>query len=257
MEPLVTFDVVDGIGHLRLREAARGNPVSLPSVLELLERVQEARRSGVGVLLLSAEGRFFCVGGDLEEFRSSEDPESLVEDIAGTMHRVIAQLVRMDAVVVVAVNGGSAGGGTPLIFAGDVIVAAESARITLAYTRTGLSPDGGSTVLIPPTFGLHRTLQMALLNTTIDAEEARALGLFAEVVPDAELADRAMALCRKLAAGPVDSLIASKHLIRANVPAPESAMEQEARSISYLVARPNAQEGMRAFFEKRKPVFPN
>jgi 2-(1,2-epoxy-1,2-dihydrophenyl)acetyl-CoA isomerase len=255
MSASVTFEVVDGIGVLTLASPETGNCMNLPFVAAFLDATEAARRSGVPVVVLQAQGRFFSVGGDLAAFAAAEDPTALIEDVAGTLHRGISQLLRLDAIVVVALQGAAAGAGLPLALAGDLILAGESAKLTLAYTNVGLSPDGGSTALLPASLGLHKALHLALLNPVLSAQEAKDLGLVVEVVPDDDLAERVRTLARALRDGPIRASIAARRLLRASLPAPETQMEIEARSIAGLLGGAEAREGIAAFLDKRKPDF--
>ena len=100
----------------------------------------------------------------------------------------------MDAVLITAVNGAAAGAGFSLAVTGDLVLAAESATFTMAYTKAGLSPDGSASYYLPRLIGIRRTQQLMLTNRTLTAAEALDWGLVTEVVPDAELAARADAL---------------------------------------------------------------
>ncbi len=91
---------------------------------------------------------------------------------------------RMRVPVIVAVNGPAAGYGMSLACAGDIVLANESARFTIAYTRVGLTPDASSTYYLPRIIGLRRTMELALTNRTLTAREAEAIGLVTRVVPD-------------------------------------------------------------------------
>ena len=93
----------------------------------------------------------------------------------------------MDAPVIVAVNGSAGGAGMSLCLFADLVLAAESAKFTLAYTRAGLSPDGGSTYFLPRIVGVRRALELALTNRVLSAKEAHEWGIVTKVVADGEL----------------------------------------------------------------------
>ena len=166
---------------------------------ELFAAVRRARADDARVVVLRSQGRSFSVGGDVGAFASAEPREEMVDDLAETLHRTISELHRMDAVVVAVVQGMAAGAGVPLAAAADVVLAGASARFTLAYTKIGFSPDGGSS-LLTASLGLHRALHLALLNPVLSAADAQAAGLVAEVHPDDEL-DAAADRRRRPAAG--------------------------------------------------------
>ena len=102
------------------------------------------------VVTLSANGRFFCAGGDLGEMLSHGDAiGDAAQALADDFHDAISSLSRMQAALVIAVNGIAAGGGFSLTLIGDIVLAAESASFTMAYTRAGLCPDGASSYFLP------------------------------------------------------------------------------------------------------------
>ncbi len=181
----------------------------------------------------------------------------MVDDLAETLHRTVSDLQRMDAVVVSAVQGMAAGAGVPLAAAADVVLAGASARFTLAYTKIGLSPDGGSS-LLTATLGLHRALHLALLNPVLSAVQAHAAGLVAEVHPDDELDAAADRIVAQLLAGSRTAQVAAKRLLReVALPLAEGALRRETLSIRSCAASPDGREGVDAFIHKRPPSFPS
>ncbi|MGY1684644.1 enoyl-CoA hydratase-related protein [Geodermatophilus sp. SYSU D00867] len=253
----VEYEQRDGVARIRLADPERGNPLTPSTVGELGRAVRRARADDVHVVVLSAAGRTFSVGGDVSAFAAAADVEQMVDDLAESLHRVVSDLHRMDAVVVSVVQGTAAGAGVPLAAAADLMLAAESARFTLAYTRIGFSPDGGST-LLTASLGLHRALHLALLNPVLSAEEARAVGLVARVHPDAELDAAVEDVVATLRAGSRTAQVAVKHLLRETAtPAAEAALRRETLSIRARAASADGREGVAAFLGKRPPHFPS
>ncbi|MCU1691110.1 MAG: paaG2 [Frankiales bacterium] len=252
----VRYAFTGGAARLTLAGSS-GNPLHLPMGEELLEAVRLARTDDARVVLLRAEGPAFCVGGDVGAFGSTPDRERLVDDMAEQLHRTISELHRMDAVVVAVVQGVAAGAGVTVAAAADVVLAGTSARFTLAYTKIGLSPDGGSS-LLTASLGLHRALRLALLNPVLTADEAREAGLVAAVHPDAELDDAAERVVAQLLTGSRTAQVAAKRLLREQAtPRAEGAMRLEALSIRACAASPDGVEGVDAFLAKRRPEFPS
>lgn len=251
----VRYEHADGVARITLADGGNGNPLHLDSVAELHAAVRNAHRDGARVVVLSAEGRFFSVGGDLGAFAGAEDVGAFIDDLAEALHRVVSELVRSDAIVVTVVHGTAAGAGFPLAAVGDIVLAADSAKFSLAYTKVGLSPDGGSSLLVH-TLGLHRTLRLAILGDLLTAQEAYDAGLVARVVPADELAATAEQVVATLAAGSGTANAAAKRLLRDVVaPAPETALRKESLSIRALAGSPDGREGVAAFVEKRAPKF--
>lgn len=252
---LVRYEHADGVARITLADPEHGNPVHPESVAALHDAVRRAHRDAAKVVVLAAEGRFFSVGGDLGAFAAAPDVQVFIDDLAEALHRVVGELVRSEAIVVTVVQGTVAGAGFPLAAAGDIVLAADTAKFSLAYTKVGLSPDGGSSLLVH-TLGLHRTLRLAILGDLLTAQEAADAGLVARVVPAEELAEVTEQVVATLAAGSGTANAAAKRLLReAVVPAPEGALRKETLSIRALAGSPDGREGVAAFVEKRAPRF--
>jgi 2-(1,2-epoxy-1,2-dihydrophenyl)acetyl-CoA isomerase len=162
----------------------------------------------------------------------------------------------MDAVLITAVNGVAAGAGFSLGIAGDLVLAAESASFTMAYTRAGLSPDGGSTFYLPRLVGLRRAQELMLTNRTLSAAEAAAWGLVNQVVPDGQMADAAESLAQRMAAGSRSSSGAVKKLLLMSFGnGLEEQLEHEGRLIAQCADGTDGREGIDAFLAKRAPEF--
>lgn len=244
-----------GCVRVTMTRAGAGNSLTLDSAAELLAVVRWAQAIDARVLVLQGDERSWCVGGDIRGFASAPDREFLVGDLAEALHRVVSELTRMDTIVVAAVDGIAAGAGMPLAAAADVIIASERARFTLGYTKIGLTPDGGST-LLTSTLGLHRTLYQALMNPILSAGEAHELGLVARVAPVDEFQSAVEEVVTALLAGPAHALSVTKHLIRDRAAADaEAALRRESRAVSRAAAGAEASEGIAAFLEKRPPRF--
>ncbi|MFI2708054.1 enoyl-CoA hydratase/isomerase family protein, partial [Nocardioides sp. CER28] len=249
--PSVAYELRDGAAWITLASGDRGNTLTLDSGAELMDAVRRARADAARVVVLRATGRFFSAGGDIGGFASLTDVTAGVDDLAESLHRIISELVRSDAIVVSAVHAMAAGAGFPLAAAADIVLAGESARFTLGYTKIGFSVDGGSSQLVH-TLGLHRVLRLALLNDVLTAAEAHAAGLVARVVPDDELAGLTEQVVAGLLAGPAAAQADVKRLLRDAVePAPESALRRETLAIRRNAASPDGREGVAAFLEKR------
>jgi 2-(1,2-epoxy-1,2-dihydrophenyl)acetyl-CoA isomerase len=252
----IRFELDAGVGHIVLDSGDGRNPIHDESVVALHEAVLAARAADVGVVVLRAVGSAFSVGGDLSRFAAAADPERYIDDLAEALHRSISELTRLDAVVVSVVGGVAAGAGLPLAAAADIVLAGRSARFTLAYTRAGLSPDGG-TSLLTASLGLHRALHLALINPVLSADEAQAAGLVSQVFNDADLDAGAKAVFALLASGSRSAQVRTKRLFRAQAtPAAETAMRLETLGIRAQAGSPDGREGVRAFVEKRPADFP-
>jgi 2-(1,2-epoxy-1,2-dihydrophenyl)acetyl-CoA isomerase len=208
-------------------------------------------------VVLTGAGPMFCAGGDLRSFADAGTAiSSRLKELTAYLHAAISRLTRMNAPVIAAVNGVAAGAGFSLAIAADLTIASDTAAFVMAYTNTGLVPDGSSTFFLPRRIGDRRTRELMLTNRKLSAAEALDWGLVNSVVPAAELLPAATKLAATLAAGPTRSFGAVKALLNETFEhGLESQMELEARAIAAASISLDGQEGIRAFLEKRKPQF--
>jgi 2-(1,2-epoxy-1,2-dihydrophenyl)acetyl-CoA isomerase len=245
------------VARITLNRPDAANGMNDTLTAELADVATRCDTAATKVVILTGAGRFFCAGGDLKAIAASpKEPGSYVKGIADDLHRAMSTFARMDAVVIVAVNGVAAGAGFSLGVSGDLVLAAESASFTMAYTKAGLSPDGGSSYLLPRLIGLRRTQHLMLTNRVLTATEAQQWGLVTEVVADVDLDARATALADQLATGARQANSAVKKLLLGTYRAGyEEQMEIEGRLIAANADSPDGREGIEAFLSKRRPAF--
>ncbi|MBR0752065.1 enoyl-CoA hydratase/isomerase family protein [Bradyrhizobium jicamae] len=248
----------NGLAHIILNQPSRGNPIDGDFCREFALAIAElSERSDVRAVLLSARGRLFSVGGDLMALvKQGEALPGTIKAWTADIHVAIARMVRMRAPVVAAVHGNIAGGSVSLMAAADLIVMAESAKISAAFSRIGFSPDSGSTTTVTRRIGVGRARRFFLLGETFDAATALSFGLVDVVVADSAVQTEATRIAMELAAGPTEAFGAIKRLFsQTNDRSFESQLEEEAQTLAAISRTADAQEGVRAFVEKRKPVF--
>ena len=217
----------------------------------------EADDSIRAVVLTGAGDKLFCGGGDLRSFAEAGDgARAMVLEMTKNLHSAVSRFARLDAPVLVALNGTAGGGGMSLALAGDLMFAAESAKLTMAYTRAGLSPDGSSTYFLARIVGLRRAAELALLNRVLSAQEALEWGLVNRVLPANELMPAALETAERLAAGPTRAFGTAKRLLLDGfAQSLDTQMEYESRGIADCLSSADGREGVRAFLDKRKPAF--
>ncbi len=254
----VLFDVEDHVGRLTLNRPDAGNSMNAVMMRELCEVANRCDEDPeVRALLVTGAGKMFCAGGDLRAFSGEGDALPLyLKGITNDLHGALSRFSRMDAPVVSAVKGAAAGAGFSLAIAADMVVAAESARFTVAYTSVGLSPDGSCTFFLPRLVGLRRAQELMLTRRTLDAREALDWNLVSRVVPDEDLQTEAEKLAAQLAAGPTRAFGRVKQLLlRSAGDHLETLMEHEARCIADSARGAEGKEGIAAFLGKRAPEF--
>lgn len=253
----LTFGQTGAIVRIELNRPEAANGMNDVMTRELAAVARRCDVPEVKAVVLTGTGRFFCAGGDLKAMASSPlGPGRFVKSIADDLHRALSTFARMEAVLITAVNGVAAGAGFSLGIAGDLVLAAESASFTMAYTRAGLSPDGGASFYLPRIVGLRRANELMLTNRTLTAAEAAEWGLVNQVVADADLGDAAGDLAQRMAAGSRTSSGAVKKLLLMSFGnGLEDQLEQEARLIGQCADGADGREGVDAFLTKRAARF--
>ena len=255
--PTVQVETRGAVTLVTLNRPDSGNALNLQMAMDLLAAAMTcARNSAVRAVVLSGAGRHFCFGGDLRAMASRDSAaDDYIRELTTYLHAAISRFVRMDAPVIAAVNGTAAGAGVGLVAMADLAVCARSARFNLAYTKAGLTPDAGTTFLLPRTLGVKRTMELLLLNRSLAAAEAQGWGLVNEVVADEQLLPRALEIAETLAQGANGAFGATKRLIAHSLGACESQMVLESETIAAHAVGAEGAEGIRAFLEKRPPQF--
>ena len=252
------FGVHDNVAHITLNRPEAANSINIEMGKDLMHA---ALRCGedpeIRAVLISGAGKIFSGGGDLKAFSAKGNQLPYhVKEITTYLHAAMSRLTRMDAPVVAAVHGAVAGAGLSIAIACDIVVAAETTRFMVAYTRAGLVPDGSSTYFLPRIVGLKRALELTLTNRMFSAQEALQWGLVTHVVPDNELIAQARAIAVQLAAGPTRAYGISKRLLHSGWSETlETQMENESQAIANSARTRDAREGIRAFLEKRSPKY--
>jgi 2-(1,2-epoxy-1,2-dihydrophenyl)acetyl-CoA isomerase len=229
---------------------------------ELLDAVRSvAEDDAVRAVVITGAGRAFSSGADLRDLsgRESRTPEGHI-DVRRVLneryHPIITTIRTMPKPVLAAVNGPAVGIGLSLALAADLVVAAESAYLVLAFVNIGLVPDGGSSLFVPTRVGLARAAEMAMLGERVTAAQALEWGLVNRVVPDADFADEVARLRDRLATGPTRSYAGTKrqlnHWLYARM---EEQLALEADVQQEMVASGDFAEGVAAFIEKRQAAF--
>jgi 2-(1,2-epoxy-1,2-dihydrophenyl)acetyl-CoA isomerase len=253
----IAFEQSGPITRITLNRPDAANAMNDTLTRELAHAAKRCDVAGVKVVVLTGAGRFFSAGGDLRAIASSSNtPGQYVKIIADDLHRAISTFARMDAVLITVVNGVAAGAGFSLAVTGDLVVAADSASFTMAYTAAGLCPDGSSSYYLPRLIGIRRAQELMLTNRKLSAAVAAEWGLVTEVVDAADLETRTEVLAQQIASGARQSGSAVKKLLLASFSnGLEEQMEWEGRLISACAEAPDGREGINAFLEKRKPEF--
>lgn len=257
-QQLVLWSVEDGIGSIVLNRPERANAINLALGRALAAAIDAvAGAQGLRVVVLSAAGERFCVGGDIEEFVEHGDRiDRLVDEILAPLHPALLRLASLPVPVISAVNGAIGGAGIGLALCADVVLASESMKLRAGYSAIGLSPDAGASYFLSRRVGASKAKELFFFNAPLGARECLALGIVNAVFPATELAAAAQKLAAQAAAGSARSLRSIKLLCdgaQHRAYAEHLALEQ--RFLVDCAQGADAKEGVRAFVEKRAPAF--
>jgi 2-(1,2-epoxy-1,2-dihydrophenyl)acetyl-CoA isomerase len=252
------YEVKDAIATITLDRPAAYNALDLTMSSEFFDaaiRADEDRE--VRCVVITGAGKAFCAGGDVKAFHEAgAGAGTVIKKMTTYLHGGISRLARTPKPVLMAVNGVAAGGGMSLALSGDLVVAAEAVRFTMAYSKIAASPDGSSSYFLPRMIGLRRALELHFTNRVLSAAEAMEWGLVNRVYPDAEFAMGVAALARELADGPTAAFGRTKLLMHQSTQESlETQMELEAQAIAQSSTTQDFRNGAAAFVAKQPARF--
>jgi 2-(1,2-epoxy-1,2-dihydrophenyl)acetyl-CoA isomerase len=256
--PAIRLERHEGLAILTLARPQAANSVDRNFAEGFKDAVVACRFDrSVRALLIRAEGGLFCAGADINAFvDAGSQLHYLIRDLTADLHEGLRTLAHMRKPIVTAVQGATAGAGFGLALSGDIVVAARSATFALNYPALGLSPDAGTTWILPRLVGVRKAQEMALLNTKLSAEEALGLGLITRVVEDADLQSESMDIARRLASGPAVALGAARQLIMEGLGRTyDDQLEAEAKSMVQTARDTDGLEGVAAIHANRPATF--
>jgi 2-(1,2-epoxy-1,2-dihydrophenyl)acetyl-CoA isomerase len=261
VEKAVLLEVADGYAVITLNRPRAYNALNhalAEGLLESLIACDENR--DVRAVMITGNGAAFCAGGDIRQMQEHVDRDGhaarFVKALTVTLHGAIATIARMTKPVVTAVNGPAAGAGFSIAMAGDLALAADNAKFTVAYTAIGLPPDGSLTYHLPRVIGPKLAFELTCTNRTLSAEEARELGIVARVFPAAEFPSKAREFVAALAKGPTQAYGRAKRLYSSTFEnSLETQMERERQLLGECGRTEDFREGIGAFLNKKTADF--
>jgi 2-(1,2-epoxy-1,2-dihydrophenyl)acetyl-CoA isomerase len=208
------------------------------------------------VVVITGEGKGFCTGADLQAAKASDGLTNYVGDLVKSFHHMLATLAQAPALVVTLVNGPAAGGGLSLALAGDLRWALPEAKFRAGYGRVGLTMDGGLSWRLPRIVGMAQAQRIVYEDPDIDADEAHALGLVHQVIPQSELVKNFEQLVEKTKLQ--SRSVFAKHrqlLAESQSRTLAASYEAEAMAMKIAASQSDGREGIEAFVAKRPPKF--
>ena len=247
------------IGHIILNSPEALNSLTLAMVEGISKQLKDWQKNNSlkAVLIEGAGEKAFCAGGDVNSFHKyGQKTASHLKEVTTILHGAISRLSRMNAPLVVAVNGVAAGAGFSFVGFADIAIASTNATFVSAYSKIGLTPDGSSTYFLPRIIGTRRYTELVLTNRVLSAKEALDWGLINKVVDFKDLKDEAHNLAKKLAAGPSLAFGKLKNLVHNSfLDSLEGQMEYESRMIAESAKTKDGINGIHAFVNKKTVTF--
>jgi enoyl-CoA hydratase/carnithine racemase len=254
------YEVKDGVATLTLNRPERLNALGDTLRDDLHDAiVRSSVDPEVRVIVVTGAGKGFCAGGDVKamnENREAGRERPILEKVAPSRDRTLLAMQDAPQPIIAAVNGAAAGAGMNLALACDIRIASSAARFAQAFVRRGLHPDWGGTYFLPRIVGMAKAAEMIFTGDLIDADEALRLGIVSRVVAPEELMPAVHELARKIAAGPPVAIRLARRALYHNAECDlRQALEFETFAQNVCQDTEDAREGIRAFVEKRAPVF--
>lgn len=258
-EPTILSGLEDGVLSLTLNRPDVLNSFNAEMALALQAALRQAAEDAtIRAVLITGSGRGFCAGQDLSEALPVGDgPMPDIGDIVESSFNPIIRGIRhLEKPVICAVNGIAAGAGANLAFACDLTIAAENATFVESFAKLGLIPDTSGTFFVPRLVGVQRATGMFFLGDKVSAEQAKAWGLIWDVVPHAALHDTTHAMAKMLASQATRGFGLTKRAMNASFAnSLDAQLDVEAAAMREAGKTADYEEGVRAFLEKRKPVY--
>jgi len=255
----IEFEFKDEVIRISLNRPQEFNAINSQMVDELariMENVKSDRSARA--IVLTGNGRAFCYGLDFQEISAlaEEERKLKIPLLLRKFQAIIYTLATLERPVVAALNGFATGAGLDLALACDYRVAVDGAKLSSAYIKMGLIPDGGGTYFLPRMLGYTKALDLITRGTVITSEDAKSLGLVTSIVTSDRLMGEAMALAKELAAGPTRAYALAKSTIQKNMCQDlEKALLSEGQGQLQCFATSDHAEAVAALKEKRKPKF--
>ena len=252
----IEINIEDQVCIIKLNRPKVFNSFNKEMAFELQEILDNCEKNpGVRSILLTAEGKAFCAGQDLQELTAPDGPK--LSDIVREHYNPIIKRIRsIEKPVVCAVNGVAAGAGANIALACDITIAGESVAFIQAFSKIGLIPDSGGTFFLPRSIGMQKATALMMLADKVMAADAEKMGMIYKVCADESLMEETLKVAKKLAALPTIGLGLTKRALNKSITndlTAQLALEDELQTAAGKTYDYN--EGVAAFLEKRKPKF--
>ncbi len=258
----ILYEETEGIAKITINKPKVMNALNLETLQELASAFSVVRREdSIRVVIMTGSGeKAFIAGFDINEIKSifEKGPMAAREEFSVSAQRFVTAIEELGKPVIAAVNGYALGAGSEIVQACHLVIASENARFGQPEINLGFNPCAGGTVRLPRQVGRKKALEMILTGEMIDAQEAYRIGLVNSVVPLQELMQTAEALAKTIIEkSGVAVRLCMDSVMQGLEMSKTEALSNEANILGLTATTADAMEGVKAFLEKRKPVFQN
>ncbi len=256
VKPNVVTEKLEKIWVIRLNMPESMNPLVKDLRIALKQSLNEFRYDEEArVAILTGSGKAFCAGGSLKEFADGMNALEAY-DFMHDVNEIIELITGIDKPIIACVNGVAIGAGFNVALACDIIFASEKAMFAQAFSKVGLLVDMGGTYFLPRIVGIHKAKELLYTGKMLSAEEAMSMGIVNRVVPPEKLESQTLGFAGQIADGPAKALAMAKTIMLKSMELSlGDVLEYEAMAQSLCMQSDDHKEGVKAFFEKRPPVF--
>ena len=256
MSNFISTETIHSVYKITLNRPDKFNSFNRDMAIQLQDALDVcAKEKNIRAVLITGEGKAFCAGQDLGEATNPDGPgiKKIVEE---HYNPIIKKIRNLEKPVVCAVNGVAAGAGANIALACDVVIACSSASFIQAFSKIGLIPDSGGTFMLPRLIGWQRASALMMLGDKVAAVDALQMGMVYKVVENEKLMDDSMALATTLSQMPTKGIWLTKKLLNDSFfNTLEKQLDREMENQILAAQSDDYKEGVKAFLEKRKPVF--
>jgi 2-(1,2-epoxy-1,2-dihydrophenyl)acetyl-CoA isomerase len=252
----IQFEKSSSVGKITLNRPDKFNSFTRPMALEMQSALDEcASDKNIRAVLITGAGKAFCAGQDLGEAVDPSGP-GIRKIVTETYNSIIKKIRAIEKPVVCAVNGVAAGAGANIALCCDVVLAGVSALFIQAFSKIGLIPDSAGTFFLPRLVGFQRATALMMLGDKVTSAEALEMGMIYKVCDDTKLMEEAAAVANTLSEMPTKGLGLTKRLLNQSLfSSLDKQLDLETEAQVAAADTYDHKEGVKAFLEKRKPVF--
>ncbi len=250
----VIYTSEQGISTIYLNRPKLYNALNQEMLQELLTVIEEVEKNDDLIVILTGKGPAFCAGGDIGMMEGFAE-KSFFDDVMGMISQIVSKLYMMPKIVISAVQGPAAGLGLSLALTADYVIAHKEAKLGMLFLGVGLVPDGGGHFWLEERMGTHQAKQFIWSMKQVQGEQARSMGLVDSFV-EHDVMGEVKTFGKKLLASPLQAIIKTKMVYHSGRKGRlQSFLESEQQAQWKLRQTDDHKEGVRAFMEKRKPMF--